>query len=733
MEHTEAAPMKEILKIVPMEETEAEPVEKALKINFTDPEKLCLVHTNPDDVIEQKHIFSIKRTKDQLTKDLLLHSVRQKPCEHELEVHKDYFKFLAAIDDTTDDNHIEIPSMAALEARGRFNNLKNRRRYCIIIDGPIGAGKSTFLHILKDIFQDDISIAPERETTWVEEGILKEMYKNPEQRRDPFQRRAIDDAYLQTEAAVFPYKDGKPYTPYIVAIERGVMSQFILWPQLYPHLNKFTQEKYRDILYRHANIFTLNADGRYKDDWHFDGLFLMTEPEICQSSISQRGRDGEGEDSISLQYLYNMHRALQKYYDIYKNHPSETVFRNLEMIERNEDGSYFYRFRHAWKFIETYSDAILEQEGCDVLTFWNIEYVHPTTFNIDHLWKRLHHFIGARTLCGKGDEYYPTLLMQQNFSHLFFLPKLYTGSGSSPGEPSFPLNSAPRPDSEEKVCIIQFTEKVLKELIGWDNGVDLIKFLMDALMSPHGRGHLYDTHYTARDVLEIFLNLPSLCPITGEKQTLKKTGNYFSISPSRARHFLEKNAFPSEFVEEEMPNGSFVYISTEYTTPLPAKENIEIKSLDNDLATFMKLSPFAKLPKRATTLSAGLDLFSAREETIEPGTRKLILTDLAPMEFPSKCYARIAPRSGLALKYGIDIGAGVVDPDYRGNMGIIVINNSSEPFHVRIGDRIAQMIYEKIEFPMVMEVFSDDTTTMKALTSVKTRGANGFGSTGISD
>lgn len=81
----------------------------------------------------------------------------------------------------------------------------------------------------------------------------------------------------------------------------------------------------------------------------------------------------------------------------------------------------------------------------------------------------------------------------------------------------------------------------------------------------------------------------------------------------------------------------------------------------------------------------------------------------------------MAPRSGLALKKGIDIGAGVIDEDYRGEVGAILFNLNSEPFEVRKGDRIAQFICEHIVYPELEEVDELDNTE---------RGAGGFGSTG---
>lgn len=97
-----------------------------------------------------------------------------------------------------------------------------------------------------------------------------------------------------------------------------------------------------------------------------------------------------------------------------------------------------------------------------------------------------------------------------------------------------------------------------------------------------------------------------------------------------------------------------------------------------------------------------------------------MLTDLA-VEVPAGCYGRVAPRSGLAAKHHIDVGAGVIDEDYRGNVGVVLFNHGAEPFVVQRGDRIAQLICERCVLPELLEVDSLDETQ---------RGAGGFGSTG---
>ena len=124
---------------------------------------------------------------------------------------------------------------------------------------------------------------------------------------------------------------------------------------------------------------------------------------------------------------------------------------------------------------------------------------------------------------------------------------------------------------------------------------------------------------------------------------------------------------------------------------------------------------------RATENAAGYDLSSADEYIIFPGCRKLISTGLK-VKLPPNCYGRIAPRSGLALNHGIDIGAGVVDPDYTGELKVLLFNLGLKPFKVHVGDRVAQLICERFEVPKTLQVSKFETTE---------RNENSFGSTGI--
>ncbi|KAF8558801.1 dUTP diphosphatase [Imleria badia] len=133
-----------------------------------------------------------------------------------------------------------------------------------------------------------------------------------------------------------------------------------------------------------------------------------------------------------------------------------------------------------------------------------------------------------------------------------------------------------------------------------------------------------------------------------------------------------------------------------------------------------RLSEKAKLPTRGSQLAAGYDLYSAEKKIIPARGKALIDTQLS-IAVPIGTYGRVAPRSGLASKFMIDTGAGVIDADYRGTVFVLLFNLSDQDFEVQEGDRIAQLIIEKICNPDVLEVESLDETL---------RGVNGFGSTG---
>ena len=131
---------------------------------------------------------------------------------------------------------------------------------------------------------------------------------------------------------------------------------------------------------------------------------------------------------------------------------------------------------------------------------------------------------------------------------------------------------------------------------------------------------------------------------------------------------------------------------------------------------------------RGSEHAAGYDLFAdlggtgaASEVPIYPGTRRVISTGIS-MEIPLSYYGRVAPRSGLAVKHGLDVLAGVVDPDYRGDVSVVLVNHGQATFLVTHGMRIAQLVLERVATPIIVEVSELNAAV---------RGEAGFGSTGV--
>ena len=135
---------------------------------------------------------------------------------------------------------------------------------------------------------------------------------------------------------------------------------------------------------------------------------------------------------------------------------------------------------------------------------------------------------------------------------------------------------------------------------------------------------------------------------------------------------------------------------------------------------FKKLHAEAKLPTRGSPLAAGLDIYSVERVMIEAGARASVRTGLA-VAIPVGFYGRVAPRSGLAVRHGLDTLSGVVDSDYRGEILCVLINHGDAPVEIEPGARIAQLIVEAIALPE--PVWAEDLDETE-------RGAGGFGSTG---
>lgn len=145
----------------------------------------------------------------------------------------------------------------------------------------------------------------------------------------------------------------------------------------------------------------------------------------------------------------------------------------------------------------------------------------------------------------------------------------------------------------------------------------------------------------------------------------------------------------------------------------------------NNMFRVSKLTSDAVIPQRANIGDAGYDLVASEDIVIGPNERSLVSTGIS-IEIPNDCYARVAPRSGLAVKKGIQVGAGVVDSSYRGEVKVLLFNHGNNIFEIKKGDRIAQMIFEKIYTPsQLVEVPYEELSN-------SSRGDGGFGSTGVS-
>jgi dUTP pyrophosphatase len=128
------------------------------------------------------------------------------------------------------------------------------------------------------------------------------------------------------------------------------------------------------------------------------------------------------------------------------------------------------------------------------------------------------------------------------------------------------------------------------------------------------------------------------------------------------------------------------------------------------------------LPAYATAGAAGMDLHSADALVLKPGARALVATGIA-ISLPEECEAQVRPRSGLAVKHGVTVlnAPGTIDWDYRGEIKVPLINLGTDDFVIAHGDRIAQMVFAKVEVVTLEECTSLDDTV---------RGTGGFGSSG---
>jgi dUTP pyrophosphatase len=128
----------------------------------------------------------------------------------------------------------------------------------------------------------------------------------------------------------------------------------------------------------------------------------------------------------------------------------------------------------------------------------------------------------------------------------------------------------------------------------------------------------------------------------------------------------------------------------------------------------------AALPQRGSEGSAGADLRASEPLQIAPGARAAVPTGLR-LSIPAGHVGLVWPRSGLAVRHGIDTLAGVIDSDYRGEVRVVLVNHGQEPFAIAAGDRVAQLLVQRVERAAFRAVSAIDDTG---------RGESGFGSTG---
>lgn len=154
------------------------------------------------------------------------------------------------------------------------------------------------------------------------------------------------------------------------------------------------------------------------------------------------------------------------------------------------------------------------------------------------------------------------------------------------------------------------------------------------------------------------------------------------------------------------------------------------------------LSQTAKAPTRGSAFAAGYDLYASKATTIPARGKVLVDTDIS-IAVPAGTYGRVAPRSGLASKHSIDVGAGVIDADYRGPVKVLLFNLGEADFKVEVGERVAQLIVERVsldlrfsfdslfltDYVFFKQIYTPEVVVVQELEET-VRGIGGFGSTG---
>ena len=134
-----------------------------------------------------------------------------------------------------------------------------------------------------------------------------------------------------------------------------------------------------------------------------------------------------------------------------------------------------------------------------------------------------------------------------------------------------------------------------------------------------------------------------------------------------------------------------------------------------------KLTFDAIVPTRGSDGAVGYDLYSSEDAVVPNQAGRALVGTGITVVLPPGVYGRVAPRSGLAVKHCINVGAGVIDPDYTGEIKVVLFNHGMDDFEIKKGDRIAQLVLERCETPPIEEINIVEDTE---------RGSGGFGSTG---
>ncbi|XP_076029872.1 uncharacterized protein LOC143018400 [Oratosquilla oratoria] len=154
--------------------------------------------------------------------------------------------------------------------------------------------------------------------------------------------------------------------------------------------------------------------------------------------------------------------------------------------------------------------------------------------------------------------------------------------------------------------------------------------------------------------------------------------------------------------------------------------------MNNHHLCFRKTDDTAVIPSRATPKSVGYDLSSkqnGKDITVKAHGKAMIETGLS-ITFPEGWSGRIAPRSGMAWKNFTTIGAGIIDPDYDGEVKVVIFNHADTDLHIEPGQRVAQLILCPVHVPPVKEILADGKMEILENEPDRVRGTGGFGSTG---